>query len=96
MNKMSESETFKKLNSGGDLVCTKKEGEKQVSFKKPKPGSVFPPKRRSVKGMIFKYVAISICHVFHPYLPSSPEALQSNKAYSCFKKGNTCRYPIFF
>ncbi|KAL4596076.1 hypothetical protein ACB092_12G138500 [Castanea dentata] len=76
--------------------------EEQVTVAEPiwlnkqKSGSVIPAKRtrRSVKGMVFKYVAESMENVFRaPCLPSSPEALKSNKAESCiFKKGKSI-YP---
>nr|POF10193.1 hypothetical protein CFP56_14133 [Quercus suber] len=109
MSKMQQAEMFMKLNPSGGVICTNMEpkkvvksspSEEQVTVTEPiwlnkqKPGSVIPAKRRSVKGMVFKYVAESVENVFGaPCLPSSPEALKSNKDKSCsFKKGITI-YP---
>ena len=109
MSKMQEAEMFMKLNPSGGVTCTNMEpkkvvksspSEEQVTVTEPiwlnkqKPVSVIPAKRRSVMGMVFKYVAESMENVFRaPCLPSSPEALKSNEAKSCiFKKGKSI-YP---
>ena len=83
---------FMKLNPSGGVICTNMEpkkvvksspSEEQVTVTEPiwlnkqKPGSVIPAKRRSVKGMVFKYVAESVENVFGaPCLPSSSDALK--------------------
>lgn len=71
MSAMSEPDIAVKLNPNGEV--------KVVKFK-PKFGSVIPPKRRSVKRMMFDYFV----RLRRP--PSSSAATQSDKANSCFKK----------
>ena len=101
---MQEAEMFMKLNPSGGVICTNMEpkkvmksspSEEQVTVTEPiwlnkqKPGSVIPAKRRSVKGMVFKYVADSVENVFGaPCLPS-----KSNKAKSCSSKKGKTIYP---
>ena len=83
MSAMSEAGMVVKLNPDREM-------EKVVKFSteplfKPKIGSVIPAKRRSVKRMMFDYLA---AHLVRPRRrpPSSSAATQSDKPISCFKK----------
>ncbi|KAJ7959199.1 hypothetical protein O6P43_019809 [Quillaja saponaria] len=69
------------LNSGGEPFPTKKE-EKRVPAEaepwlKPKNGSVFPAKRKSVKTMMFQFIADAFMKMVRP-----KNASNSNKCNS--------------
>jgi len=76
---MPKPEVVMKLNAArvGVVFCTKVEPEKVVKIS-PKIGSGIRAKRRSVKRMMYDYVAQSIAHVFRPRPPPSSSALQSH------------------
>jgi hypothetical protein len=76
---MPEPEVVMKLNAAGVgvVVRTKVEPEKAVKIS-PEIGSGIWAKRRSVKRMMYDYVAQSIAHVFRPRPPPSSSALLSH------------------
>jgi hypothetical protein len=79
MSIMPEPEVVMKLNAAGVgvVVRTKVEPEKAVKIS-PEIGSGIWAKRRSVKRMMYDYVAQSIAHVFRPRPPPSSSALLSH------------------
>jgi hypothetical protein len=79
MSIMPEPEVVMKLNAAGVgvVVHTKVEPEKAVKIS-PEIGSGIWAKRRSVKRMMYDYVAQSIAHVFRPRPPPSSSALLSH------------------
>jgi hypothetical protein len=100
-----KTEMLMKLNAGDQQVagianakpekalkpkpCQELIGPKAETRFKPKPGGLIPPKKRSVKRMMFDYVVEHISSVFcfrHPSPSSVAPKAHSDKVRSSLKK----------